>query len=444
MSAKAFFLPLNLNLFDILSELMQGVLILAALALPVELWATDWHFGLYPLILAAFALNFLVRRISRKIWQFIVLSLAIITVALGLPLLPPLREDLRPRLILGLILVFLVLRSFFKRLSHQTPSAPVKGLYAQPFALLFLIGLDSIAIQLELTALSRAYFGLSIIYLVLTIVRWHQVSLNRQMERFVVTPAHPTTRVIQFSNVLLAGFVAGVVALLALSPALRLEALVPLLGQGLLALIRWLVDLASRIFKDKGPPVDTVPQPTPRSPLPPVGDHQPAVWLVILQQIVNYLLITAAMVVLIALIINSLYRLYRRFYDAKRPESDQRESLLPSMANLFQEKLKKSRERWRQQFGQSPDQKIRRLFFRLIESQIRHGLDAQACQTARQLISQLDLEHYPQLKEINTLYEAARYGPGGCKPDEAVRMQVLVRSLLRQDLVSPSLRRQKG
>jgi large-conductance mechanosensitive channel len=436
MPSKSGLLPLKLNLTDILTELMQGVLILATLALPIERWAPAWRFQLYPLVLAAFALTYLVRRVSRKIWQYVLFSFAIVIITLGLPLLPSLGDDLRPRLILSLALVFLVLRSFFQRLRDQPLAKPIKGLYAQPFALLFLIGLDVIAVQLGLSALSLAYFDLSIIYLVLTLVRWHRLALNRQMERFVVSPAHPTTRIFQFSTILLVGFIAGAVILLALSPSLRLDDLVPLLGQGLLALIRWLVDLATRRSAHSGPTADPT-TPTAKSPLPPVGDHQTAAWLLVLQQIVNYLLITAAIILLVALIINTLYRLYRRFYDTGRPDSDQRESLLPGIADLFLERLERSRERWHQQFGQSPDQKIRRLFFRLIASQIQHGLDLQASLTGRQLVDRLNHERYPQLAEINALYEAARYGPGTCKPEDAARMQVLVRGLHRENLVLP-------
>jgi large-conductance mechanosensitive channel len=217
---------------------------------------------------------------------------------------------------------------------------------------------------------------------------------------------------------------------------LRLDDLVPLLGQGLLALIRWLVDLATRWSKDSAPTADPT-TPSTRSPLPSVGDHQTAAWLLVLQQIVNYLLITTAIILLVALIINTLYRLYRRFYDSSRPDSDQRESLLPGLADLVLERLERSRERWQQQFGQSPDQKIRRLFFRLIESQVQHGLDLQTSLTGRQLVDRLNHERYPQLVEINTLYEAARYGPGACKPEDAARMQVLVRGLHRENLVRP-------
>ena len=438
MSTKALLLRPDLGLVDVLTELMQVILILSVLALPIELLSPDWRFPLYPLLVAATILTYLIRKMAKHIWQYIVLAVILLILPLYLPILPAFLVDFKPKLILGVSLAFLIGRSFYLRILHQTKAAPIGDLGMQTLVLLIMVGLNIIAIRFELMVLSQVYFYLSVIYLVMALVRWHWASLSNQMERFRVMPTQPIARIIRFNKILLAGYIAGAAVLLILSPVLHLHDLVPWLGQLLLAALRWLVSLMSRSTPTETTP-ETVPstEPTESQPIFPVDTNEPARWLLILQEIIYYMVLVAAVAALLGLLIYLLYRIYKRFYESNQPDSDKRESLLPNITSQVLERLDRTRNRWLAQFGQSPEQKIRRLYYKLIDSQIHHGLDYKSSLTARQMVDRLNHEKYPELATLTQLYELARYGSNACSVADVTRMQAIYRSLYRQDLTVP-------
>ena len=438
MSTKALLLRPSLNLVDVLTELMQIILILSVLALPVELLAPDWRWPLYSLLAAATILTFLIRKVARHIWQYIVVGLVIIILPLYAPILPDFTVDFRPKLILGISLAFLIARSFYLRILHQTKTPPIGDLGMQTLVLLIMVGLNIIAIRFDLVVVSQVYFYLSVVYLIMALIRWHWVSLSSQMERFLVMPSQPIARIIRFNKILLAGYIICAAVLLILSPILHLHDVVPWLGQLLLAAIRWLVSLMSRSQPSETTP-ETVPsaQPTESEPIFPIDTNEPARWLLVLQEIIYYLVIAAAVAAFIGLLIYLLYRIYKRFYESGQPDTDKRESLLPNITSQVMERLDRTKNRWLAQFGQSPEQKIRRLYFKLIDSQIHHGLAYKPSLTARQMVDLLNHDKYPELADVSLLYEQARYGSDACSAVDVTRMQTLFRSLYRQDLTVP-------
>lgn len=438
MSTKSLFLRPVLNLVDVLTEVMQSILILAILLLPVELLAPAWRIPLYPLLAAAACLTYLIRKTCRYIWQFIFFGLVVIVLPLYLPLLPAFQDDFRPRLILAASLIFLTARSFYLRIIRRMKDAPIGDLSLQSLVLVLLIGLNIVASRFGLSMISQIYFYLSVVYLVLAVIRWHWVSLTSQMERFMSMPSQPIARIIRFNKILLAGYIISAAILMILSPILHLHDLIPWLGQLLLAAVRWLVSLLSR-----GEPAETTPEtsptsgPTEANPPFPIDNTEPAQWLIILQEIFYYLFVIAALAAAVGLIVYLLYRLYRRFYDVGQPDTDKSESLLPNIAAQVMERLDRTKNRWLTQFGQAPEQKIRRLYYRLIESQIRYGLVYKPSLTARQLVDLLDHVQFPELNAVNYLYEQARYGSGICTSADVTHMQTLVRSLYRKNLTLP-------
>ena len=424
----------QLNLTDLLTEIMQDMLIFAALLLPVELLASSWRLPLYGLVLLVLVLTWLVRLLCRQLWLFVLLHLVLLVLPLLLPILPSLQADLWPRIILLPSLAILLIRSFYLRL-RQDRDQTIGELTPQAFVILYFLALNLVAIRFDLDWVSRSYFYLGILYLMLALFRWHRASLISQMERFAGMPSQPAARILRFNQFLLLGFALVMLILLFLSPWLRLHDLLPWLGQILLLGIRWLVR-----HLQTGAPDETVPEPQPSQeptdsePQLPVGPTEPARWLIILQEIFYYLVIILLVLLALALIAYLLYRLYRRFYEHKQPQTDQLEALLPNFAGQTRERLSRVRNRLSQQYGQSPEQRIRRHYYRLIDSQIHKGLRYAANLTPRQIADLLDSERYPELLGMTELYELARYGPGSCSAADAVRMQTLYRSLHRLDL----------
>ena len=419
---------------SLLSEVLQGLLILSAFALPVEAFAPASRWPLYGLLVLAFVLFFLLRRTVRGFFPFVAAGLALLLVPLFLPVLPDLRDDVLPRFLLGAGLLFLAGRALLMRLSTKDPRR-IPDLSAAPLPLLLVVGLDITASVLGLSALTTVYFALTVLYLLLALLRWHLVSLAEQMERFSATPTQPTDRVVRFNRLLLLGALVVSTGLLLLSPLTRLDLVLPWLWQRLLAFLRWFFAL---LRGDPSPEPTPLPEPT-AGPKPsdspfPIDPNETPAWLKLLQDILMYTLLAAVAVGLVALIGYGFYRLYRRFNESRLPDSDRRESLVPSLTDFVQARLRRPAAALRPLFGQTPEQRIRHAFFRLVDAQLRRGLPYDASLTARERVERLDTARFAELLEIVDLFEKARYGSGTCTRDDAARMQRLVRGLVHKDL----------
>lgn len=412
---------------------MQALLILATLAFPIEMLAPDYRLVLYGLIGLVLIGALLARLVSRRIWQFVLLGALLVAGPLLLPLLPPLEAVLWPRIILTPSLVFLVGRALYQRLT-QDRERPLGSLINQALVVLYLLALNLLAVRFDLNRLSQAYFYVGIIYLMLALLRWHRLSLLMQMERFARMPTQPAGRIRRINRFLFLGYALVMLLILVLAPWLRIHDLLPLLGQGLLAALRWFFSL----FPSGEPtPTEPAPEPTPEpsgsDPGLPFDPVETARWLVILQEIFFWVFTIAVAGAILFLVGLLLYKLYRRFYDTGQPETDETESLLPRLQEQVREKLRQNRNRFALQFGRDPGQRIRRCFYRLVAGQIRRGLKVQASLTVRQIAAGLDSDRYPVLLEMTALYEKARYGPS-CTAEDADQMNRWYKSVHRLDL----------
>ncbi|MEA4890188.1 MAG: DUF4129 domain-containing protein [Clostridiaceae bacterium] len=428
-------LPFHLSLTDCLTEIMQDLLIMTTLAIPIERLAPSWRIDLYVVLSVTLLLSFFARLACRKMWQFVLLNLAVLVLPVALPVLPALDSDIWPRLILIISLVFLAIRTFYLRL-RQSREQSIGDLVHQSFVVVYLIGLSLVAERLELSYVGQGIFYIGIIYLTLALIRWHWVSLSSQMERFSGLSTQPWRRILRFNRILLLCFCLVVVLLLVLSPWLRLHELIPWLGQMLLVGLRWLIQHLVRGGQSENTPeTQQTTSPSEDNPQLPLDRTETAQWVIILQQIFYYLAVTVCILAVLALIVYLIYRLYRRFYESKQPDSDKTESLLPGFAMQTKERLSRTKNRFTQQFGQAPDQKIRRLFYRLIETQIKLGLQYSPSMTTRHIENLLKTDQYPEFLAMTQLYEQARYGPGSCTAADAARMLAYYRNLRRQNLV---------
>lgn len=425
----------GLDPHSLITEIMQGLMILATVAIPVAYFAPDQAWLLYGLFVFALAATAWIRSICRHIWQFLLVCLIVIALPLVLPILPSFSDTIWPRLIALPVLVFICSRALFLRLK-QNEDKPLSDPVQQTLVILYLLVLNLLALRLDLTAVSRAYFYIGILYLVLALYRWHRLALASQLERFLNMPTQPADRIIHFNRILLLGYGIVILLILLISPVFHLHDLLPWIGTGLLAALRWLVRLLS---KDNGQaPVEPQPEPTTApsefNPQLPFAPTETARWLEILQQIFQYLLIGFVAAILLALIYAILRSLYKRFYESAQPASDKMESLLPSFTKQTKEQLQRVRKRFNSQFSQTPAQRVRRSFYRLLETQMRRGLTVETSQTPGQIMAALDQARYPDLAQIQAVYEAARYGPDISTAEDAERMQAWYRQLRKQDL----------
>ncbi|HBP37941.1 MAG TPA: hypothetical protein DD640_04225 [Clostridiales bacterium] len=235
---------------------------------------------------------------------------------------------------------------------------------------------------------------------------------------------------------MLLGFGGILLLVLLASPWLHIQDLIPWIGHLLLGFVRWLLSL---LKFNSGETTETTAEPAATEPassepiLPDAG--QTPEWLQVLYAILEYLLYGLIAIALLAGLVYLLYSLYRRFRDSVPHENDVLESLLPKVSDQVRIRFNRERSRLARQFGQSPDQRIRRLYYRLIEDQAAMGFQIAAGMTPRQIAAGLLQTKSLDIREITGLYEKARYGTGLCTAADARRMHGLCRDINRRKVI---------
>jgi hypothetical protein len=415
----------KMSLSGLMTEVMLGILLVPALALPALLFERPWAWPLGLAVLAGIFLFWLIRLQVTRIWQFLTAALILIAGPLLIADIP-----IVPRLLYGAGMLLLALRAFARRLrpeESQDRNPPISNIAA---AIAWLLLINLLSAYLAQPALVTASFYCGVAYLLLAIIRWHRLTLASRLARFTGMPSQPTGRIRRFNYFLLAGFTGLLAVVLLLSPWMRLQDLLPWLGQALLIGLRLLLVWLGSLFTQGNPqqPQETTPAPTkPESNGLPGQAGEPPQWLVILQEIMIYVLLAGVIILLVILLLMYLYSIYRKFYENRPGGTDVRESLLPGFASQIRERLSRTQNRLARQFGQTPEQRIRRSYYRLIARLIKQGLAIGQNLTPRQIADRAAPPEASNFDELTGLYEKARYGSGICTKEDARRMLELCR-----------------
>lgn len=417
----------RLTLVGLVSEIMAAILMMAGLAVIILALTPDDLLPLLLLTAMGILIFWLLRLFAARIWQILLPSLLLFAGPVLAGWLP-----VWPRMIFAAAMLLLALRAITRRLRPE-PSVE----HAPPFsgtiaALGWLLVVNVAAAWQNQAGMVTASFYLGNVYLLLSVFRRHQIALNTRLLRFVPMESQPTGRIRRFNYYLLAVFVLALTLVFLAAPVLHLDAAIPWLASvlfsGLKALIRWLQSM-TRGNDDPGPTdetTETTPEPTETGGmLPEPGET--AAWLVILQQIFYYVILIGAFVVLLALLAAVAYSIYRKFYENRPAGQDVREVLLPKFAGDIRASLQRSRQNWTRQFGRSPEQRIRRSYYRLVDELIRQGLVLLPGMTPQDIIEMTDESKRTVLGELTLIYEKARYGPDLCNSIDARRMHDLCR-----------------
>ena len=411
----------KLSFLHSITELMHGLLLIGGLMVLPYAFAREQFGLLLGWSIVAYMLLYLVRRLSRKMWQILILSFLVV----ASPLLPIWDISLIPQLIIIPSLLILAIRSFTIRIRAEDPD-PTNLVVSQGGALLYMLALNIFVVYFEFMPLSQAYFYIAIVYLIAGIYRFHTYSLTSQMSRFMAMPTQPAHRIKHFNQMMMLAFGLVMVVLLLISPLLRLHDLVPMLGGLLLAFLRWITRLLSR--ESEPLPDDLVPEETqPDAGLDPgmmPEAKDPALWMLILQEIFYYLMIILTVAALLAVVVTAIIAIYKRFY-ATDHGPDVFESLMPKFGEDVKVRLKRTRARFLSQFGRGHDQKIRRIYWRVLDRLAQKGLEYSNKQSPRQFAYYVMQEQSIDILDMTRLYEKARYGPGPCSAEDVAMMQKL-------------------
>jgi len=240
----------------------------------------------------------------------------------------------------------------------------------------------------------------------------------------------PMGQISSTSSWLLALFFTLASLLMTLSCFLPLNHLLPVVGNYLLTGIKFLLRLIGRLFgnhrEDAGAfePESTEPN---LSGLAPAGGETSPFWE-LMEKVIMVVLLAGAVIGGIALLLYAILQLVKAFYNRTALQTDKVEFLNPFDRAEKLERTQTTDSFWERVFGTSPEQRIRKFWYRTIRHRVP---SASAPMTPTELVDHMtrDQEEQAQAAELNLFYEQARYSNHPSTKEDAAAAKQLAASL---------------
>jgi hypothetical protein len=377
------------------------------------IWAMLFHessmtsYNAAVLLLAAF-LFYTVRKVSARVWQFLLGHLlALAGLLLLLPAYPM-------QIITGVSVVFLFLFSVTARFARewQTADQP-KLLHLGVLALVYIGGW-----ALKDTQLMEQCFAMALTACVLYFLYWRLSALKEYVENNRDSAYFPERQVKRVSRSMLGIYtllMTGCMILLSIVPA---GPWVSSFGRGLLAALRWFFGLFRGCGSEQNEEPYVESTPVEDMTMPPVDENPGSPIWDWLWKIFSALILLLLAAGLVYLIVRLCARLYQDFYHKDDGDGDRKEFVRPT------DRTDKVRRETKTGlgFGGTPSQKVRRIYRKKILSLKRRDQKLKESLTPREQTEEVALT---DAKEMLALYEKARYGREECSKEDTKRMKEL-------------------
>ncbi len=339
--------------------------------------------------------NRMVQEFSKKVWQYLLGWLLVSGVVCGAAFLT---SSVWSALLIG---VQCVVQFFIRMLPHLKEYVHLGWVRVAIMAGLFVLTAASAAESLSVI------LACTVGYLLL---KYLSDSLDNtetfidDMREVAFMPSQQIRTVNGGILVVYLGITAGIMLLFS---ALPLGGAANQLGQGVLAVIRWLISLLPGTGSDEDQ-FDFVDSEIGSSDSETgeivAGQH----WILqLLEKIVVTLVVIAAVAAVIFLIGALVYRLYKGFYQTAEGRTEEREFVLPFVK---EEKIAARRESVRSRWGRDPASKIRRMYRKKIRGKLPKNAEVPQGSTPEEQIRLAHLQEKEQAGAFRYFYEKARYG----------------------------------
>lgn len=218
--------------------------------------------------------------------------------------------------------------------------------------------------------------------------------------------------------------------LMTLSCFLPLNNLLPVVGNYLLAGIKFLLRLIGRLFGNHS---ETSGEFAPESTDPNLsglaaGGNETSPFWELMEKIIMVVLLVGAVIGGIALLLYAILQLVKAFYNRTALQTDKVEFLNPFDQAEKLERTHTTDSFWERVFGTSPEQRIRKFWYRTIRHRVP---SASAPMTPAELVDHMthDREEQAQAAELNRFYERARYSNHPSTKEEAAAAKQLATNL---------------
>lgn len=285
-----------------------------------------------------------------------------------------------------------------------------------------------ISLQLEHEFLCTLLIVSACIFLLLKIVSMYLHNLTEYLKSNKDIANMPVKAIFKSGNSLMTIYMVISVGAMILFTNIGLDKLLSWLKNALLTVIRFLFSLASSNGADIAETIQATEQPpVPSGDMFPTEAAQVSPFMEMLNTIIMttlQILIGAGAVILVLFLI---YRLYRRFNDAKAPKRWIQEN---GQCHDIVEKLEAPSVKKKLTFFRSsmPEDKIRRIFYKKIRSHYKKK-EISPTLTPSQLTAALNIPDSDAAKQFTQIYEKSRYGQYKADNEEIEKYKDLSRKI---------------
>ncbi len=334
-------------------------------------------------------------RFVRNFFGFLFLHLLLFAV----PLLYP---DVVSRILAALFVIADILYIYVRRLTGSNePMSFSMTMVAFGLAAVLYFAAPALKIEFVRPTLSVLF----LLQLTAYLVYFHQNNVRETLAIQEEDRNQSLGKIHSFNNRILLAFVLVMLLLVGAGLIFRLDVVLAEIGHllftGFKALIRLLFRGGSEDEESGEVPKETVPDGG-GGPLLPADDTEPfLIW-----KILEAAAVVVTAVLILAGICYILYKFYKKFTEGRVEESQQADYRETTVFLERVKREKKERRPFREYFILSNEQKVRRLYKKRIEKQIRAGVKVEPSRTVQEIRALLPQE---DLAKISEVYEKARY-----------------------------------
>lgn len=303
-----------------------------------------------------------------------------------------------------------------------------------------LLLMNILCFYMNLYQLNQLFISFVFIYVLLYLLNMYILNFERFFQNQENLSNVPINKIRGTNNLLILFFGSFCFVVMLLFTNLPLKGLLSGFGSFLLTILKPLFSLIASLFNSNTVPNEVVEDPvvTEESPLP-VYNESTSKLFEIIQNIILTFITIAVIGAIIAILIYLFYKLYQRFYEKKQNNyKDKIEFISPfdKKEDIKKESnLKTSTFRFTQLFGRSNSERIRKTFYKAIQSrgdsdQITGNLTPKELSkyaftnNSGLLANTTDPE---KLEELTYLYEKARYSNEECSKEEVIKTKNLLK-----------------
>jgi len=257
--------------------------------------------------------------------------------------------------------------------------------------------------KMDLENLRPMILAFFIFHISVYMIYFHQLNVRDALEASAEHLNQATKKLNGINNKIIAFYVVIMLLLIGVGVVLRMDVVFSMIGQLLLLMVRAIVKL---VFREKSGNSEVIvgdqPEGMGGDSGGPAGEFVTYEFWFIIEKIVMAVCLIAAIIGLVYL----AYRFYKRFMQNRIEEHSTADFEETTVFVEKAQKVRKERKSLFDYFNLTNDKKVRHIYAKKIQKQIKAGVPVKSSQTVQEIRQIVEKEN---LTRITALYEKARY-----------------------------------